>query len=357
MTFLGGWKDFAVADSQTLPAQLSSTPQFIPCFDRRLFFTDGYWQDYQNTNTRSGRVRVPLIKERDSVQRHQPGRSVRFRTNSTFVNLITYGWGNGVEVWVDGVVQPLVITPNNRQHQQRVQLVSGLNAVAFHEIQIVAQTNNQLGVPDKFDFDGIEISADATILPTNFPSYGRNRVLVFGDSITAGTGAGRESASYARQLATMLGMQLVNQGIGGSRVTTGNPNAGADRVSSDVVNIGADLVFILYGTNDMSSGVSLDAFQNSYESMLATIKKGLPHTRVIAGTCVWRKDPGAKPSLVELNKAIQAACRNQEVPCVDGYGAFNSVAYLTADNVHPNAEGHQAIACHLAPQIQSVLYH
>ena len=74
-------------------------------------------------------------------------------------------------------------------------------------------------------------------------------IICFGDSLTAGTGAGK-GMDYPSQLSQMISKPVINAGVSGD--TTAEA---LERLDQDVLSRLPDMVLITLGDNDLKNGV------------------------------------------------------------------------------------------------------
>ena len=156
-------------------------------------------------------------------------------------------------------------------------------------------------------------------------------IICFGDSLTYGTGAGKEM-DYPSQLSKLIGRPVINAGVSGD--TTARA---MQRLERDVLFKAPDLVLITLGGNDLKNGVARDhAFEN-----LGIIVNSIQNTGahvIIGGIKFPIRDRGfgnAYRKLAEDTGAIlipnifEGILRNRK---------------LMSDPIHPNGAGYKLIA-------------
>lgn len=206
-------------------------------------------------------------------------------------------------------------------------------------------------------------------------------LAVFGDSITAGSGASSPDRSWASLLATKLGAKLDNRGISAT-VLQSSPDAGGRPRANNgfsryrehlLGDTRADLIAILYGFNDARytaapASLNHDGFRRDYIVLVqglldagydsAAICLGSPPHIPDAGFDVDAENGFAGQSRVEFQRYV----RTVELIARDAgtsYAAVNEWmdargdALVSADHVHPNDAGHAAIAEAFADAVPS----
>jgi lysophospholipase L1-like esterase len=181
-------------------------------------------------------------------------------------------------------------------------------------------------------------AADNAKLPAAAP--GENRVVFMGDSITDAWG--RRGGKFWPD------RPYINRGISGQ--TTPQMLV---RFRPDVINLGAKLVVILAGTNDIAGNtgpMTLGQIQNNLASMADLAKAN--GIRVVMSSVMpvcdyhrpqMERRPPAK--IIALNQWIEAYCKKNNLVYLDYYSAMLDDAKLlrkelTGDGLHPNAEGY-----------------
>jgi len=182
------------------------------------------------------------------------------------------------------------------------------------------------------------------------------RILCLGDSITSGQGvqAGERYADRLQEkLRTMFGYDGIVvecRGVGAARIT--DARAWVDR---DFDGVDADLITIMYGTND-SVIYKPDFFAqtlNDYLDRIAVVTHG--KTAVFLLTTI----PGGQDryrTADPLAQAIREVAALRGLPCCDLQKAYYDLGETKAramlPTVHPTAEGHELMATMMADFIQ-----
>lgn len=170
----------------------------------------------------------------------------------------------------------------------------------------------------------------------------RGEVIVsFGDSLTAGTGAGA-GRDYPAQLSRLIGEEIVNAGVSGD--TTARALARIDQV----VELDPRIVMITLGGNDLKNGVSRElAFGNLAEIVHRFQEEGA--LVIIGGLDLpfWGRGFGA--AYRELARETGAVL----VPNV--LGDIFGRPKLMSDRIHPNGRGYEVMAGHFHKAIKPYL--
>ncbi len=159
-------------------------------------------------------------------------------------------------------------------------------------------------------------------------------VLAFGDSLTAGKGAG-SGEDYPSRLADLTGLRVVNAGVSGELSA-----AGRERLPALLAEHRPDLVLLCHGGNDILR-------RNGPGSMRANLRHMVDTAHAAGAEVVLLAVPtlglGLRPHPVyadladELGLAIENDVLTEVLSDPD----------LKADGVHPNAAGYAVIAARL----------
>ena len=187
-----------------------------------------------------------------------------------------------------------------------------------------------------------------------------------GDSITEGATV---DGSYVPVVKDLLGLSVANNyGIGGGRLCKTTPEIDAlytpliDRYTS--IDMTADIIFVLIGTNDYSSQVPLGAttiastyeFNGALNIMMDWFRDNFPDKLVIFSTLLHRyNDEQYTIKAQEYRDAIKERCLAKKFVCYDAFEntGFDFVAgyydrVLTNDGLHPNAAGNTILGRKIA---------
>lgn len=217
---------------------------------------------------------------------------------------------------------------------------------------------------------GSSISVLILLLVVNIAAQTKT-IVTFGDSITAKRKGVKVYSDLIKEEFDKKGIpvNVVNKGINGN--TTDHAKA---RFQKDVLDQRPDLVIIQFGTNDSAYDVWKDPPATKprvdikvYEKNLRSFIKALKKQRskvilVVPPPKVWTEkligmygkppfDPakrdGFNVSLKRYNKVIRKIAREEKVPLVDlfkAYQEYDSIKGQTMDDLlpdgmHPNSEG------------------
>ncbi len=171
-------------------------------------------------------------------------------------------------------------------------------------------------------------------------------LYAFGDSITQGFIAGKPSFSYVAQLADLLGMRALNQGIGNIMF---NP-----QILDDLQSLPTpDLITVAYGTNDWTKNADFENIRAQVEAFFARLHQLYPSIRTYVITPIWRADMNEPQkcgkSLDDVSRLIrETAGGYPAVRLIDGLAVSPHDPACYADGfLHPNALGFSYLAARL----------
>jgi acyl-CoA thioesterase-1 len=171
----------------------------------------------------------------------------------------------------------------------------------------------------------------------------KGRVVILGDSITAGYGL-RPAEAYPALLQRKIGeaglsFAVVNAGV------SGDTTAGGLRRINWVLARGADVLVIALGGNDGLRGIPPDESRKNLLGMIQKARAKNPEVRVLLAGMKMPDNMG--PSFTkEFQKVFTEVAKESEVTLLpfllDGVGGVEELNQ--ADGIHPTAEGQQKIA-------------
>lgn len=180
------------------------------------------------------------------------------------------------------------------------------------------------------------------------------RVLVLGDSYTAGEGASRSQLSFIARVGRAAGWAVDNQAQGGTgylkAVTTDGEaacgSAACPRFGQALrkASTGAppDLVLVSGGRNDLS--LPRQEVAKSIAKLFSDVRRYFPRARLAVVAPLW--DFSAQPpALSRLRADVATAARASGYVMLDlRQPLLNHPEWMAADLVYPGDRGHRAIA-------------
>lgn len=173
---------------------------------------------------------------------------------------------------------------------------------------------------------------------------GKKRIIVLGDSITAGYGLQREEAYPAllqkKVDAAGLPYEVVNAGVSGD-TTAG----GLRRIDWALGPKGADVLIIALGGNDGLRGIAPEQTEKNLAGIIEKARAKKPAVKILVAGMQMPDNLG--PKYVESFKAVfstvAAAAKTELLPfLLEGVGGDETLNQ--ADRIHPTAEGQQKVA-------------
>lgn len=191
------------------------------------------------------------------------------------------------------------------------------------------------------------------------PAPPQPRWLVHGDSITEGWWSTRPAHSWPATAGRMLGLDTVNLGYAGA---ARGELATAEQLSA----LPADVITLAFGTNCWT-GVPCSAplLYETTRAFIAVVRQGHPRIPLLVLSPVLRPEAERTPNrlgatLAELRTAMERAVLDSGEATGDGRlfllpGRDLIGASQLADGVHPDDEGHAAMAAAVAGVLRTKL--
>lgn len=175
------------------------------------------------------------------------------------------------------------------------------------------------------------LAAACSKVPQLPPLAADASILAFGDSLTAGTGAG-ESESYPAVLAQLTGRKVINAGVPGEV-----SSAGLLRLPEIMEREKPALLILCHGGNDLLRRQDQQQLAENLRRMLRlAAEKGVPVLLLAVPSFNLTLDP---PALyAELAKEFHLPIESKLLPRILGKSSLKS------DHIHPNAAGYRQMA-------------
>jgi acyl-CoA thioesterase-1 len=186
--------------------------------------------------------------------------------------------------------------------------------------------------------------AVTSLSPAHAAEGGKKRIVVLGDSITAGYGLERHEAYPALLQKKVdeagLGFEVANAGVSGD-TTAG----GLRRIEWALGQQGADVLVIALGGNDGLRGISPEQTEKNLTGIIEKARAKNPELKILIAGMQMPDNMG--PKYVEAFKAIFPKVADEQkielLPfLLEGVGG--DAKLNQADQIHPTAEGQQKIA-------------
>lgn len=190
---------------------------------------------------------------------------------------------------------------------------------------------------ENISIKNIKMDGDIEELPK------RDVMLCLGDSITQGMIAGGPSLNYVALLSDYLGVDAINQGVGGYTFQK-------DSLSGLKALPEPKLITVAYGTNDWTNKANQDQIRCDITEYMKELVFIFPHTPIYMITPIWRADLTEEmPSKIPLEKIhefiLAEAVSYANITVIDGMTLVDHESNLFADTfLHPNAKGFAMMA-------------
>ena len=208
------------------------------------------------------------------------------------------------------------------------------------------------------------------------------KINFLGDSITRGAGAETPADSYVEVVGQLLGCEVCNYGISGTRIARqrklNNDYTDEDFLQRAQTMAAADFVFVFGGTNDYGHGDaemgeldSLDTytFCGAVNTLIDYLLQQYSKQRICFILPLHRynednpygegnkEQPGA--TLQEYVEKLTCILQKKEISYLDFFEEFpipttNAGDQYTIDGLHPNNYGHKIIADKIAMYIKEM---
>ena len=170
-----------------------------------------------------------------------------------------------------------------------------------------------------------------TSLPGEKGQIRSQTIVCFGDSLTSGTGAGKEM-DYPSQLSKMIGKSVINAGL------PGDTTAGAmQRLERDVLIKAPDIVLITLGGNDLKNGVAKERAFENFRIIVESIQNTGAKV-ILGGLKIPIRDRGFGRAYQKLADDTGAILIPNMLEGIMGN------RNLMSDPIHPNDAGYKIIA-------------
>ena len=156
-------------------------------------------------------------------------------------------------------------------------------------------------------------------------------ILAFGDSLTAGTGAG-EAESYPAVLSSLTGQKVINAGIPGEVSASG-----VQRLPELLDRERPALLILCHGGNDLLGHANHQLIADNLRAMIRIAgERGISVLLIAVPSPDFSMQP---PSLYEdLAKEFNIPIETKALPHILSNGSLKS------DYIHPNASGYRILA-------------
>lgn len=167
------------------------------------------------------------------------------------------------------------------------------------------------------------------------------KIVAFGDSLTAGYGAGGVAKSYPAVLEKLSGKRVVNLGLSGE--TAIHAPARLPQVLAEK----PDMVLIEFGANDRIQNLGHEGASRAVAQIVDEVQA--------SGAIAVIVDTGG-PQMGPYSSAYKKIAKEKQAVFVPGIirGIFNN-RKLKSDLIHPNAAGYEIVAQRVYKEIKPYL--
>jgi acyl-CoA thioesterase-1 len=176
-----------------------------------------------------------------------------------------------------------------------------------------------------------------------FGETASKRIVILGDSITAGFGLERSQAYPAllQRKVRELGLpfEVVNAGV------SGDTTAGGLRRVQWALGAGAAVCIIALGGNDGLRGLPVSEMEGNLKSMIRTVRAKCPDAVIILAGMQMPANLGAefREAFANVFPRVATQCETLLVPfLLEGVGGIAEMNQ--EDQIHPNVEGQKRVA-------------
>ncbi len=178
--------------------------------------------------------------------------------------------------------------------------------------------------------------------PVNFGENDPARVTAIGDSITEGTPDG--GTPYPARLEGLLRgrnprARVNNRGVGGQTTPDG-----LSTVSHALVADRPGFLLVMEGTNDVRTGMSLNAASANLREMVRRAKANFTVPILATVPPQIAESSRFQDGTIALNNMIRQIAAEERVTLAEVFAAFTDPSFLQSDGLHPTDKGNQAIA-------------
>ncbi len=175
----------------------------------------------------------------------------------------------------------------------------------------------------------------------NLDSRG-SAIVAFGDSLTAGYGAG-EGEDYPSSLSAITGIEVVNAGVSGD--TT---ESALERLDHDVLVSDPRIVIVGLGGNDYLQSVPIETTEQNLRSIIRQI-----HDRGAMVVLLGFRFPSLSANYGKMYERIAEEEGALFIP--DMLDGILGNASLKSDSIHPNAAGYELMAERVARPLEHLV--
>lgn len=186
---------------------------------------------------------------------------------------------------------------------------------------------------------------------------GKKRIVVLGDSITAGYGLdGGTSEAYPALIQKKIDEAGLPYTVANAGVSGDTTAGGLRRVDWALGTQGADVLLIALGGNDGLRGISPDQTEKNLVGIIGKARAKNPQMKivVIGMQMPDNMGPDYTTAFKGIFPKVTTAEKTELIPfLLEGVGGDEKLNQ--ADRIHPTAEGHKIIAEHVWGKLKGML--
>ena len=190
-----------------------------------------------------------------------------------------------------------------------------------------------------------ELAIDSLLIDDNSDAQVLSRLPRFqliGDSITEGMYAETPETSYANILGDMLGMEVVNSGVGGLKMEP--------EFVRSVCDDSADMTLLAFGVNDASLQKEPQQFEADSVNVFSLLADQCRGKLYVVTPLVWPGEEASSKYPLTLYREIIRTSAKQfpKITVIEGEELLSNAPENFFDSVHPNSNGMKQLAGALA---------
>ena len=190
------------------------------------------------------------------------------------------------------------------------------------------------------------------------PAPLQKRWICYGDSVAEGWLASGPALAWPHIAGREHGLDVVNMGYAGA-------GRGEIVTAEHIAELAADVISITHGTNCWTRvPFSVDLFREQTREFLDIVRQGHPETPIVVASPIVRPDAEETPNrlgatLADLRKTMEDVVRERidggdtNMKLVEGRHLVTEAQL--ADDIHPNDDGHRAIAAAIGPVVKAMV--
>ena len=190
---------------------------------------------------------------------------------------------------------------------------------------------------------GLNSCQDKLATITNIDLGSGEKIIVLGDSITAGFGLQLEQA-YPYLLSQKLGLPIVNRGVSGDRTADG-----LARLSEDILSENPWLVIVGLGGNDFLKKVPKSETEQNLRDIIGLIQAEKAITVILGMNLGLFSD-----EYQELYQRVAEETGSYLIPQILK-GIIDNPKHRQSDIIHPNVIGQELLAEKIAKGLEPLL--